>query len=159
MVETPLAIGPFDAQKLSLSAIALSRDVQPISPEAAQEEIEAGKKPLVFRGSRIIVSGSDLLWKAGSAEAYFEIYPPPASGAQAVRLTMRLRLLDAQSNGQKWDSGDIDLSDLAKSGNRTIPVALKSPVAALAPGTYRAELTVKDSAGGQAARSVQFRTE
>ena len=159
VVETPLAIGPFDAQKLSLSAIALSRDVQPISPEAAQEEIEAGKKPLVFRGSRIIVSGSDLLWKAGSAEAYFEIYPPPASGAQAVRLTMRLRLLDAQSNGQKWDSGDIDLSDLAKSGNRTIPVALKSPVAALAPGTYRAELTVKDSAGGQAARSVQFRTE
>jgi len=29
----------------------------------------------------------------------------------------------------------------------------------LPAGTYRAELTVKDSAGGQAARSVQFRTE
>jgi VWFA-related protein len=159
VLETPLAIGPFDARRLSLSAIALSRDAQPISPEAAQEEIEAGKRPLIFRGERIVVSGSDLLSKAGSAQAYFEIYQPPASGAQPVRLSMRLRVLDAQTNGQKWDSGDIDLSALAKSGNRAIPVALKLPVAALPPGIYRAELTVKDSAGGQAARSVQFRTE
>jgi hypothetical protein len=40
-----------------------------------------------------------------------------------------------------------------------IPVALKLPVAILPPGTYRAELTVTDSAGGQATRSIQFRTE
>ncbi len=159
VVETPLAIGPFDARLLSLSAIALGRDVQPITPEAVQEETEAGKKPLVFRGSRIIVSGSDLFLKTGLAEAYFEIYQPPASGSQPVHLTMRLRVLDAQSNEQKWASADIDLSDLAKSGSRAIPVALKLPVAALPPGAYRAELTVKDAAGGQAARSVQFRTE
>ena len=158
-VETPLAIGPFDARKLSLSAIALSRDVQPISPEAAQEAAQEGKKPLVFRGSRIIVSGSDLLLKAGSAEAYFEIYEPLASAAQPVHLTMRLRVLDAQSNEQKWVSGDIDLSALVKSGNSMIPVALKLPISTLPPGTYHAELIVKDSAGGQAARSVQFRTE
>jgi hypothetical protein len=36
---------------------------------------------------------------------------------------------------------------------------LKLPVANLPPGTYRAELTVKDSAGGETGRSVQFRTE
>jgi hypothetical protein len=33
------------------------------------------------------------------------------------------------------------------------------PIAALPPGVYRAELSVKDSAGNQAARSVQFRAE
>jgi hypothetical protein len=72
---------------------------------------------------------------------------------------MRLRLLDAQSNEQAWSSGDVDLSALAKSANKVIPVALKLPVATLPPGTYRAELTVTDSAGGQATRSIQFRTE
>ena len=61
MIETPLAIEPFDSEQLSLSAIALSRDVQPISQEALQEETEQGKKPLIFRGNRITVSGSDLL--------------------------------------------------------------------------------------------------
>jgi len=74
-------------------------------------------------------------------------------------LTMRLRLVDAQSNLPKWDSGDVDLSALAKSGGRAIPVALKLPVASLPAGTYRAELVVKDSTGGETARSVQFRTE
>jgi len=68
-------------------------------------------------------------------------------------------LLDAQSRVQKWDSGDIDLSALVKSGNSVIPVALKLPVATLPPGAYRAELTVNDPAGGQAARNIQFRIE
>jgi hypothetical protein len=38
-------------------------------------------------------------------------------------------------------------------------VALKLPVAGLPAGTYHAELTVKDSAGGKAVRSIKFRTE
>jgi VWFA-related protein len=159
IVETPLAIEPFDAGQLSLSAIALSRDVQPISQDAAQEEIEQGKKPLIFRGNRIAVAGSDVLSKTGVAEAYFEIYEPPAGEAEPLQLTMHLRLLDAQSEEQKWDSGDVDLSALAKSGNQVIPVALRLPVATLPPGTYHAELTVKDSAEGEAARSIQFRLE
>jgi VWFA-related protein len=158
-VEVPLAIDPFNAAQLSLSAIALSRDVKPISPEAAQEEAETGKVPLIFRGNRITVSGSDVLSRTGTAEAYFEIYLPLVAGAGAVSLTMRMRLLDAQSDQERWNSGDVDLSALARSGNRVIPVAIILPVAGLPAGTYRAELTVKDSAGGKAARKINFRTE
>jgi hypothetical protein len=40
-----------------------------------------------------------------------------------------------------------------------IPVALKLPVAGLPAGSYRAELTVQDSAGGKAVRGIKFRTE
>ncbi|MGA2275413.1 MAG: VWA domain-containing protein [Bryobacteraceae bacterium] len=159
VVETPLAVDPVDAAQLSMSDIAISHDVQPISQEAAQEELDQGNNPLIFRGYRITVAGSDVVPRTGTAEAYFEIYEPPATGGGVVQLTMRLRLLDAQSNEQKSDSGDVDLSALAKSGNRAIPVVLKLPVANLPPGTYRAELTVKDSAGGETGRSVQFRTE
>ena len=158
VAETQLAVEAPDSAQLALSAIALSRDVQPISPEAFQEELDKGAKPLVFRGNRIRPSGSDLLSRAAVAEAYFEIYEPPAAGRDSVQLTMHLRLLDVRSNEEKWDSGDVDLSALAAPGNRAIPVALRLPVANLPPGAYRAELTVKDSEG-EAARSVQFRTE
>jgi hypothetical protein len=158
-VEAPLAIDPFNAAQLSLSAIALSRNVQPISPEAAQEEAEAGNVPLIFRGNRITVSGSDILSRTGAAEAYFEICEPLVAGAVAVQLTMRVRLLDAQSNAERWNSGDVDLSALAKPGNRAIPVALLLPVASLPAGAYRVELTVKDSAGGKAVRGINFRAE
>jgi hypothetical protein len=158
-VEAPLAIDPFNAAQLSLSAIALSRNVQPISPEAVEDDAETGEVPLIFRGNRITVSGSDILSRTGTAEAYFEIYQPPAAAAGAVQLTMRVRLLDAHGNEERWNSGDVDLSALAKPGNRVIPVALKLPVGALPAGTYCAELTVKDSAGGKAVRSINFRTE
>ncbi len=159
VVETPLVVDALDAGRLQLSAIALSHDVQPISPEDAEAETEAGKTPLIFRGNRIRVSGSDVLPRTGTAEAYFEIYQPAAPDNEPVQLTMRLRFLDAKNEEQKWDSGDVDLTALLKPGSRVIPVALKLPLAALLPGTYQAELTVKDSAGGETARSAQFRAQ
>jgi hypothetical protein len=158
-VEAPLAIEPFNAAQLSLSAIALSRSVQPISPEAAQDEAESGEVPLIFRGNRIIVSGSDILSRSGAPEAFFEIYEPLVAGGAAVQLSMLVRVLDAHNNQERWTSGDVDLSALAKAGSRAIPVAFKLPVSSLPAGTWRAELTVKDSAGGKAARSINFRTE
>lgn len=158
-VEAPLAIDPFNAAQLTLSGIALSRDVQPITPESAQDEVDAGTVPLIFRGNRIDVSGSDILSRTGAAEAYFEIYEPLTAGAGIVQLTMRLRLLDAHSKEERWNSGDVDLSALAKAGNRVIPVALKLPVASLPAGVYHVELTVQDSAGSKAVRSIDFRTE
>ncbi len=57
------------------------------------------------------------------------------------------------------DSGKVNLSGLAQAGHAAIPVALRLPVAGLAPGAYRAEFTVEDSAGGRAARDAEFRLE
>jgi hypothetical protein len=102
-IETPLAVDPVDAAQISMSAIALSHDVQPISQDAADEAVEEGRKPLIFRGNQVMIAGSDVLPRTGNAEAYFEIYEPLAAGNEPVQLTMQLRLLDAQSNQQKWD--------------------------------------------------------
>jgi hypothetical protein len=159
VVEVPLAVDPFDPAQLAMSSIALSHDMQPISPEAAQAEIDAGKRPLIFHGKRIAVAGNAVFSKAGIGEAYFEVYEPPAKGAEPLKLSMRLRLFDAPTNQQNADSGDVDLSALYKPGDRAIPVGLKLPVAMLAVGSYRAEISVKDSAGGEVSRSVQFRVE
>jgi VWFA-related protein len=157
--ELPLAIDSPRPAQLSLSAIALSRDVHPISPEGAQDEAESDEAPLIFRGNRISISGSDLLLKTGAAEAYFEVYRPPVTGAAAGRLTLHLRLLDEGTNRERWNSGEIDLSTLGKPGDRVIPIALRLPVASLPAGKYRAELTVNDATGGGATRSISFRTE
>jgi hypothetical protein len=72
---------------------------------------------------------------------------------------MRVRVLDAHTNQERWSSGDVDLSALSKPGNRAIPVAFKLPVASLPAGTYCAELTVQDSTGRKAERRINFRTE
>ena len=159
MVETPLVVEPFDAARLIMSSIALSHEMQSITPEAAQAEIEAGRRPLIYHGKRITPAASAVLAKKGIGQAYFEIYQPPAKGAEPVKLSMCLRIFDVPGDQKKVDSGDIDLSAQATSAAGAIPVGLRLPLSALEVGTYRAEITVKDSAGGEAKRSVQFRVE
>ena len=159
VVETPLVVEPFDAARLIMSSIALSHEMQSITPEAAQAEIEAGRRPLIYHGKRITPAASAVLAKKGIGQAYFEIYQPPAKGAEPVKLSMCLRIFDVPGDQKKVDSGDIDLSAQATSAAGAIPVGLRLPLSALEVGTYRAEITVKDSAGGEAKRSVQFRVE
>jgi hypothetical protein len=99
--------------------------------------------------------------RTGVGQAYFEVYPPPAAkGAEPVKLTMRLRLFDApagraegrfgrhrfERTGQTRRQGDSDRASDCR-------------FAAIPVGAYRAEITVKDSVGGEASRSVQFRVE
>jgi VWFA-related protein len=158
-IEIPLAIDPLDPAELALSPIALGWDARPISPEAAQAEADAGKRPLVFQGKRITLSATGRLSKTGAAEACFEIYQPPADGAAPAKLTMRARVFDAPGTAQKWDSGDVDLSGLASAAGGAIPVAVKLPVATLEPGAYRAKITVTDADGNEASQSVQFQVE
>lgn len=159
-VETPLAVDPYDPGQLSLSAIALSREVRPVTAsDSVDAVLEEGRKPLVFRGNQIVVSGTDRFQRSGLVEAYLEVYEPLLKEKDPVQLGLRLRLLDGTSGEQKWDSGNVNLSGLAQAGNAVIPVALRLPVAGLAPGAYRAEFTVEDSAGGRALREAEFRLE
>jgi len=158
--EAPLAVDVYDPGRLGLSAIALSREVRPV---AASDGIDAvldeGRRPLVFRGTQIMVSATDRLARSGLVETYLEVYEPLLKEKNPVQLGLRVRLLDSVSGEQKWDSGNVNLSGLAQAGNPVIPVALRLPVAALAPGAYRAEFRVEDSAGGRAVRDAEFRLE
>lgn len=108
---------------------------------------------------QIVVSATDRLERSGLVETYLEVYAPLLKERNPVQLGLHVGLLDGASGERKWDSGNVDLSGLAQAGNAVIPVALRLPVAGLAPGAYRAEFTVEDSAGGRAVRDVEFRLE
>jgi hypothetical protein len=51
------------------------------------------------------------------------------------------------------------VANFIRAGNPVIAVGLKLPVAALAAGSYRAELTALDSAGKSVVRSTDFEVE
>ena len=159
VMEAPLVVDAFDAAHLDMSAIALSHDVRPFTPDEALAEAETGIRALTFRGNRIVLAASGALSRTGVGEAYFEIYEPPVKAGEAVKLTMHLRLFEEPEEESRGNSSDVDLSELAKSGDAAISVGLRLPVATLAAGTYRAEVTVTDSAGGEVSRSVEFRIE
>ncbi|HEY1203866.1 MAG: hypothetical protein ABSH46_17710 [Bryobacteraceae bacterium] len=62
-----------------------------------------------------------------------------------------------QPSARAGESGS--LSALAQAGNPMIPLAWRLPVAGLAPGSYRAEFTVRDSSGATALREARFQLE
>jgi len=53
----------------------------------------------------------------------------------------------------------VEVANFIHAGNPVIPVGLRLPVASLAAGSYRAELTALDSAGKSVVRSADFEIE
>jgi hypothetical protein len=53
----------------------------------------------------------------------------------------------------------IDVTQMGKMGNPVMPVALKLPMAELAPGAYRAEFKAADTTGRSVTRAVMFEVD
>ena len=80
--------------------------------------------------------------------------------ANAPKVLVQLLVLEPKSGVVKMNSGEMDMAARIQPGNPVIPVGLKVPIDALAPGDYRIDLRATDSAGNTSAvRSVEFRLE
>ncbi len=133
-LEQPLRIDPYQAGQLALSAVAFGKEVHNAGDAGAALFID--RTALTTGGFELTPAGSNVFTKAEQAFCYFEVYTPdPANpGAAGVRI------LDAKKDELKWDGGAIKLSPLG-GGKSTIPVGLNLPIASLAPGSYRLEIT------------------
>ncbi len=75
-------------------------------------------------------------------------------------MLLELRVLDPKTKEQKVTTGLINIAAAMQPGSPLIPVALKIPVASLAPGSYQVELKAMDSAGNSTnVRSADFEVE
>ena len=158
-IETPLEIDPYDDKKFSLSGVALSNQIRPVSDldvglDAALLE---DKVPLVSQGMQLMPSGSNLFQKTAPAAVYVEIYEPALNGQNTPKVGLKMRIVDKKSGAQKLDTGFINVGNYAKNGNPVIPVGLRLPLDTLTPGTYRVELQAIDTANHQSpVRAADF---
>ena len=75
-LEMPLVIDPYDGKQFTLSAVALSKEIYPVSQMAASLEaaLFEDRTPLVTQGLQLVPSGSDQFKKSDHAAFYVEIY-------------------------------------------------------------------------------------
>lgn len=144
-VQMPLAIEPLTAD-LGLSGLALSREAHPADDLGLAPALE-GRTPLIAGGAQIVPSGIWRFAKTERAFVYFEIY-----GAQARAAGLHMRILDARTGEQKWESA----IRAGGAGGAPIPVAGNLPLDSLAPGSYRLEITASDATGNQVKRTADF---
>ena len=161
-LEKPLVIDPYDGKQFTLSAVALSKDIQRVSDleSGLDAELLEGKKPLVVQGMQITPSGANRFKKGDRNGLYAEVYEPLLLGTNPPDVAVQLRILDRKTGQQKQDTGLMRVGGLVHAENPVIPVGLKLPIDNLTAGAYRLELKAMDSAGSTSTvRTADFDLE
>ena len=157
--EQKVAVEARDAGKLSMSGIALSRELRDAKGGVAglPADMIEGQTPLIASGKEIVPTGSERFRTNERALFYTEVYDPALAGANPPQVSMRFRVLDRTSGAVKSDSGAASVSGYVKAGNPVVGVASTIPETGLGPGAYRLEITTSHSSGPETVvRSVDF---
>ena len=150
-VEAPLTVDPYERGQMAISGLALSKEVKPAADLGLEASLIDEGTPLVAGIMQVVPTGSNTLRASAPAFCYFEVYTPGATESA----TVGLRILDARTGAQKWDGGSAKIDPPAP-GKFTIPIGLAVPVASLAAGSYRLEITAANDAGKTARRTLDF---
>ncbi len=159
-LEMPLVVEGYDAKQFGMSALALSKELHPLSQVSSglDAALLEDRTPLVAQGMEIIPAGSDRFKKGDVAVFYVEIYDPLLTTATPPNVRIQMRVVDRKTGEQKVDVGGPVPG--AKAGDPVVAVGGRVPMDKLAPGSYRLELQAADSAGNStAARSADFEVE
>jgi VWFA-related protein len=158
-LQLPLVIDPYDGKQFSMSAVALSNEMQRVADLSTglDSELLADRKPLVVQGIEVVPSASNRFKKTDNAAIYAEIYAPLLAGPNPPQVGVELTVVDRKTGEKKVD---VASRAATQAGSSVAPVGLKLPVASLAPGSYRVELRALDSVGNAAKpRTADFEVE
>ncbi len=117
--EQKVTVDARESGKLSMSAIALSRELRDAKGGVAGLPVDMieGETPLIASGKEIVPTGSDRFQSNERAFFYTEVYDPALAGANPPRVSMRFRVLDRASGAVKSDSGAASIAGYVKPGD------------------------------------------
>ncbi|MFI5117904.1 MAG: VWA domain-containing protein [Terriglobales bacterium] len=159
-LDLPLVIDPYDGKQIAMSAIALSKQVYPLSQAAdiSDAALLEDRVPLVSRGFEFVPSGSEHFKKREPGAFYVEIYDPLLLEPNPPKLAIQVKVIDRNTGTAKVDASGA--APEVKAGNPVVALGLRLPLETLPPGAYRLELRATDSRGNAApARSADFQVE
>jgi VWFA-related protein len=155
----PLNVDRFDASQFAISTLALSRKAVPVSQIglARDAALLEDRTPLVVRGVQIYPSGANRFKAEDNAVFYLELYAPLLSGQNPPQIALQVRVVDRKTGLVMQDTGLVSIADYIKAGNPVVPIGLKLFAPPLVAGSYRTEVSAKDSTGrSTAVRSADF---
>jgi hypothetical protein len=139
--------------------VLLSTNVHKIVPDdlAIEADLVDGRTPFIAvsgpNSFQLTPTGKLSFKKTDSVAMYVEAFEPLLTGTEPVKLAVQMKILD-KTGEAKLDSGQVEVSNFIRSGNPTVPIALKVPIDKLDAGAYKLEVTLIDSAN----RSVKKTT-
>ena len=160
-IELPLNIDPYDGKGMSLSAMALSKEIRRISDLATglDAALMEDRTLLITQGLEIVPAAVYHFKKTDPAAIYAEVYEPLLAGSEHPQVGFEMKVVD-KAGVEKFDTGMQNAEPYMKTGSPVIALGIKLPVATLEPGSYHVALQAIDSAGNKTpARSAEFEVE
>jgi len=160
--ETPLTVDAYDGKKFSLSAVALSNQLQPVSElgSSLDADLLADRAPLVVRNLEITPSANNHFKKTDKVAVYAQIYAPQLADANPPTVKCTYLVADPKTGKTLGSMAGIDMATYIQKGNTMIPVALKLPVENFPPGEYVLKIQASESGGSLTQiRTVNFVVE
>ncbi len=158
--ETPLTVEHFDASKLGISDVVLSRRVRKVMTDATEAAAQVANSytALISKGVEYSPTASTQFWPEDTLFAYFEINEPLAAGTAGSNVHSNMRILEARSGTVTETFEPVDTATYRKVGSAWIPVGRGVRLNHLAPGEYRIEVQASDTEGKSTAwKSADFR--
>jgi VWFA-related protein len=158
-LQLPLVIDPYDGKQLSMSAVALSKEMQRVADLSTglDSQLLGDRTPLVVQGIQVVPSASNRFKKTDNVAIYVEIYAPLLAGPNPPAVGLEFVVVDRKTGEKKVD---VASRPATQAGSSVAPVGLKVPVDTLAAGSYRVELRALDSVGNAAKpRTADFELE
>lgn len=160
--EAPVVIDPYDGKTFTLSAIALSDQIQPAAGlgGALEADLLSDRMPLLIKSMEVVPSASNRFKRTDSVALYAQLYDPGLATATPPVLRVSYVIVDRKTGKPIAGGKDIDPSVFMEKGSPVLPVGLKVPVDQLQPGPYRIEIQAYDGSGVRTAvREVDFDAE
>ncbi len=153
--EAPLTVASYDASKLGISDVVLSRRARKVPAEATEVAAQVAKSytPLVSKGVEFTPTPNPQFWSSDTLFAYFEINDPLANGQPGAKVQVNMRITDTESGTEVDTFAPVDTTTYSKAGSPLIAVARGVPLKHLTPGVYRLEVQASNDEG----RSTEWR--
>lgn len=147
--EAPLAVASYNASKLGISDVVLSRRARKVPPEATEAEAQVAKSytPLISKGVEFTPTPNPQFWSTDTLFAYFEINDPLADGQPGAKVQVNMRITDTESGTEVDRFAPVDTKTYSKAGSPLIAVARGVPLKRLTPGVYRLDVQARNAEG------------
>jgi VWFA-related protein len=154
--EAPLTVASYDASKLGISDVVLSRRARKVSAEATDAAVQLAKSytPLISKGVEFTPTPNPQFWSSDTLFAYFEINDPLADGQPGTKVQVNMRITDTESGTAVDTFAPVDTTTYSKAGSPLIAVARGVLLKRLTPGVYRLDVQASNAEG----KSTEWRS-
>jgi VWFA-related protein len=154
--EAPLTVASYDASKLGISDVVLSRRARKVPAEATEAAAQVAKSytPLISKGVEFTPTPNPLFWSSDTLFAYFEINDPLADGQPGAKVQVNMRITETESGTEVDRFAPVDATTYSQAGSPLIAVARGVLLKRLTPGVYRLDVQASNAAG----KSTEWRS-